>query len=98
LTKTRSGAQNQIKLGAIVDFKDMPLRERDGCVLASSQWSSGERDVRAGSLLDDLQTEVDYSHTSKAPVVVWTAQHDSGEIGALEIIEQNKVKTILSLS
>ena len=44
------------------------------------------------------ETEVDYSHTIKAPVEVWKAQQDSGEVGALEIIDQNNVKTILSLS
>ena len=42
--------------------------------------------------------EVDYSHTIKAPVEVWKAQQDSGEVAALEIIDQNNVKTILSLS
>ena len=40
--------------------------------------------------------EVDYTHTIKAPVEVWKAQHDSGEVSALEIIDQNSVKTILS--
>ena len=44
------------------------------------------------------ETEIDYSHTIKAPVEVWKAQQDSGEVGALEIIDQNNVKTILSLS
>ena len=44
------------------------------------------------------ETEVDYSHTIKAPVEIWKAQKDSGEVGALEIIDQNNVKTILSLS
>ena len=42
--------------------------------------------------------EVDYTHTIQAPVKVWKAQHDNGEVGALEIIDQNNVKTILSLS
>jgi hypothetical protein len=42
--------------------------------------------------------EIDYSHTIAAPVEVWKAQHDSGEIAALEIIDQNNVKTILSLA
>jgi hypothetical protein len=40
--------------------------------------------------------EVDYSHTIEAPVEVWKAQHESGEVAALEIIDQNNVKTILS--
>ena len=40
--------------------------------------------------------EVDYSHTIEAPVEVWRAQQDSGEVAALEIIDQNNVKTILS--
>ena len=43
-------------------------------------------------------TEIDYSHTIQAPVEVWNAQHDSGEVGALQIIDQNNVKTVLSLS
>ena len=43
-------------------------------------------------------TEVEYTHSIEAPVEVWNAQHDSGEVGALEIIDQNNVKTILSLS
>jgi hypothetical protein len=42
--------------------------------------------------------EVEYSHMIKAPVEVWKAQQDSGEVAALEIIDQNNVKTILSLS
>jgi hypothetical protein len=41
--------------------------------------------------------EVDYSHTIEAPVEVWKAQKDSGEVAALEIIDQNNLKTILSL-
>ena len=40
--------------------------------------------------------EVDYTHTIKAPVEVWKAQQDSGQVAALEIIDQNNVKTILS--
>jgi hypothetical protein len=40
--------------------------------------------------------EVDYSHTIEAPVEVWKVQQDSGEVAALEIIDQNNVKTILS--
>jgi hypothetical protein len=41
--------------------------------------------------------EVDYSHTIEAPVEVWKAQQDSGEVAALEVIDQNNVKTILTL-
>jgi hypothetical protein len=41
--------------------------------------------------------EVDYTHTIEAPVEVWQAQQDSGQVAALEIIDQNNVKTILSL-
>lgn len=41
--------------------------------------------------------EIGYSHTINAPVEVWKAQNDDGQIGALEIIDQNSVKTILSL-
>ena len=40
--------------------------------------------------------KIDYSHTIQAPVELWQAQHDSGQVGALEIIDQNNVKTILS--
>jgi hypothetical protein len=40
--------------------------------------------------------EVDYSHTIEAPIEVWKAQQDDGEIASLEIIDQNNVKTILS--
>ena len=42
--------------------------------------------------------EVDYSHTIAAPAKVWKAQQDDGQIGALEIIDQNDTKTILSLN
>ena len=41
--------------------------------------------------------EIDYSHTIKAPVEVWQAQNDNGEVSALEIVDQNNAKTILSL-
>jgi hypothetical protein len=41
--------------------------------------------------------EIDYSHTIKAPVELWQAQNDNGEVSALEIIDHNNVKTILSL-
>jgi len=41
--------------------------------------------------------EIGYSHTIEAPVEVWKAQHDNGQIGALEIIDEKNVKTILSL-
>ena len=30
--------------------------------------------------------EVDYTHTIKAPVEVWNAQHDSGEVAALAVL------------
>ena len=40
---------------------------------------------------------VDYSHSIDAPVEVWRAQLDDGAIGSLEIIDDNGVKTILSL-
>jgi hypothetical protein len=43
-------------------------------------------------------TEVEYTHTIEAPVEVCKAQQDSGEVASLEIIDQNNVKTILSLS
>ena len=41
--------------------------------------------------------EVDYSHTIQAPTKVWKAQQDDGQIAALEIVDQNDTKTILSL-
>ena len=41
--------------------------------------------------------EIDYTHTIQAPVEVWKAQQDNGEVAALEVIDQNDVKTILSL-
>ena len=40
--------------------------------------------------------EVGYTHTIKAPVELWQAQNDNGEVSALEIVDQNNVKTILS--
>ena len=43
------------------------------------------------------ESEVDYSHTIAAPVEVWRVQLDSGEIGSLEIVDQNGTKTIMSL-
>lgn len=42
--------------------------------------------------------EIDNSHIVKAPVEVWKAQADDGEIVSLEIIDQNGAKTILRLS
>lgn len=39
--------------------------------------------------------KIDASHTINAPVELWRAQRDSGEINALEIIDQNNDKTIL---
>jgi hypothetical protein len=41
--------------------------------------------------------EIEYSHTIAAPVEVWSAETESGEAAALEIIDQGGVKTILSL-
>lgn len=41
------------------------------------------------------EAEIGYSHTIKAPVEVWQAQHDNGEVSALEIIDQNNSKTVL---
>ncbi len=39
--------------------------------------------------------EIDYSHTIKAPLEVWQSQQDNGEVLALEIIDQNSVKTVI---
>ena len=41
--------------------------------------------------------EIENSHTIEAPEELWRAQHNNGEIIALEIIDQNGGKTILSL-
>jgi hypothetical protein len=40
--------------------------------------------------------EIDATHSVAAPVELWKAQLDTGEISALEIIDQNNGKTILS--
>ena len=40
--------------------------------------------------------DVDYSHTIGAPVQIWQAQHDSGQVASLEFIDENNVKTVLS--
>lgn len=42
--------------------------------------------------------EIDYSHTIQAPAKIWKAQQDDGQVSALEIIDQNDTKTILSLN
>ena len=39
--------------------------------------------------------KIDASHTIGAPEELWRAQLDSGEINALEIIDQNKNQTII---
>ena len=41
--------------------------------------------------------QIDYSHTIPSPVEVWQAENDNGRINAIEIIDQNNVKTIVSL-
>ena len=41
--------------------------------------------------------EVEYSHTIDAPSEVYQNQKDSGQVAALEIVDQNGVKTILTL-
>lgn len=43
------------------------------------------------------ESEVDYSHTIAAPIEVWRVQLDSGEIGSLEIVDQNGTKAIVCL-
>jgi hypothetical protein len=40
--------------------------------------------------------KVDYSHTIEVPVAGLQTQHESGEVASLEIIDQNKLKTIFS--
>jgi hypothetical protein len=39
---------------------------------------------------------IDYSHTIKAPVQVVREQLDNGVVNALQIIDQNNIKTVLS--
>ena len=79
-------------------------------VIDSSAGPQGQ--ARQGKLLavgydsadkgDDLvittgEDEVDHTHTITAPREVWRAQHDDGEIAALEIIDDQACKTIVSL-
>lgn len=40
--------------------------------------------------------DIDYSHTIQGPVEVWQQQRDNGEVGALEIVDGNNVKTVVS--
>ena len=40
--------------------------------------------------------EIDYSHAIQGPVEVWQQQSDEGEVAALEIVDQNNVKTVLA--
>jgi hypothetical protein len=40
--------------------------------------------------------EIDATHAVVAPVELWKAQQDTGEIAALEIIDQNNGKTIVT--
>ncbi len=40
--------------------------------------------------------EIEYSHTIPAPVEVWQDQADDGEVAALQIVDQNGHKTIVS--
>jgi hypothetical protein len=42
--------------------------------------------------------EMDYSHAVHNPVELWKAQHDNGEVLALEIIDGEGTKTVLSLA
>jgi hypothetical protein len=42
------------------------------------------------------EDEIAYSHTIQGPVEVWQAQHENGQVGALEIVDQNNSKTVLS--
>lgn len=41
--------------------------------------------------------EIEATHAVAAPVELWKAQRDSGEIMAIEIIDQNNGRTILSI-
>jgi hypothetical protein len=41
--------------------------------------------------------EIEYSHTISAPVEVWQEQNDDGSVAALQIVDHNQVKTIVSL-
>ncbi len=40
--------------------------------------------------------EIEYAHRIETPVEVWKMQKDDGELSALEIIDQNNIKTILT--
>ena len=42
--------------------------------------------------------KLDYAHTIQAPVEVWQEQLESGEVAALQIVDQNNVKTVLSFA
>jgi hypothetical protein len=53
---------------------------------------------KGNDMVVSLGTEdIDVTHSVAAPVELWKAQLDTGEISALEIIDQNNGKTILSL-
>ncbi|MCC9608457.1 DUF5335 domain-containing protein [Blastopirellula sp. JC732] len=67
---------------------------RQGKLLALD-YDSPEKGNRL--MLTTGEGEVEYSHTVDAPVEVMRAQEDDGEIEALEIIDQQGVRTILSL-
>jgi hypothetical protein len=41
--------------------------------------------------------EIDYAHTIQTPVKVWRTQQDSGEDQALEIVDDQGVRTVLGL-
>ena len=40
--------------------------------------------------------EIEYSHTVPGPVEVWQDQADDGQVAALQIVDQNGHKTIVS--
>lgn len=41
--------------------------------------------------------DIAYSHNVDAPVELWVVQKDDGEVNAVEIIDDNGLKTILTL-
>jgi hypothetical protein len=54
-------------------------------------------ETKGNDIILSLGTEeIAATHLVAAPVELWKAQHDTGEIAALEIIDQNNGKTIVS--
>jgi hypothetical protein len=53
--------------------------------------------TKGNDIILSLGTDnIDATHAVAAPVELWKVQQDTGEIAALEIIDQNNGKTIVS--